>query len=116
MVPTTWLAVVSLAGAAVAQYFPPSPKGLKVVNSKHEKGVKISYKEVSSHLFFVQVVGCRSGTNMYLTPITAGDLRDHARRQVVLGLRTLASRNPERCGCIPKVSHQHVLLVLRGTA
>lgn len=48
MVPTTWLAAVSLASAAVAQYFPPTPKGLKVVNSKHEKGVKISYKEVGS--------------------------------------------------------------------
>ncbi|KAJ5381249.1 Carboxypeptidase S1 [Penicillium cataractarum] len=45
MVPTTWLAAVSLAGAAAAQYFPPTPEGLTVVDSKHEKGVKISYKQ-----------------------------------------------------------------------
>lgn len=45
MVLTNWLAI-SLAGLAVAQYFPPTPDGLKVVHSKHEEGVKISYKEV----------------------------------------------------------------------
>lgn len=28
-------------------YFPPTPEGLKVVESKHHEGVKISYKEVS---------------------------------------------------------------------
>jgi carboxypeptidase D len=31
---------------AAAQYFPPTPEGLKVVHSKHQEGVKISYKEV----------------------------------------------------------------------
>ncbi|OKO99939.1 Carboxypeptidase S1 -like protein [Penicillium subrubescens] len=46
MVPTTtWLAAVSLVGTAAAQYFPPTPEGLTVVKSKHEKGVKISYKQ-----------------------------------------------------------------------
>ncbi|KAJ5177009.1 Carboxypeptidase S1 [Penicillium canariense] len=45
MVPTIWIAAVSLAAAAAAQYFPPTPEGLKVVDSKHEKGVKISYKQ-----------------------------------------------------------------------
>jgi hypothetical protein len=49
MIPTTWLAAVSLAGAAAAQYFPPTPEGLTVVDSKHEKGVKISYKQVCGH-------------------------------------------------------------------
>jgi carboxypeptidase D len=46
MLLTNWLAI-SLASVAAAQYFPPIPEGLKVVNSKHEQGVKISYKEVS---------------------------------------------------------------------
>lgn len=41
-----WLNTVLLAGVAAAQYFPPPPEGLTVVESKHEKGVKISYKEV----------------------------------------------------------------------
>jgi carboxypeptidase D len=40
-----WI-TASLAAAAAAQYFPPTPEGLKVVESKHHKGVKISYKEV----------------------------------------------------------------------
>jgi hypothetical protein len=52
MVPTTtWLAAVSLVGTAAAQYFPPTPEGLTVVKSKHEKGVKISYKQVGDYLF-----------------------------------------------------------------
>jgi hypothetical protein len=58
MVPTTWLAAVSLVGAAAAQYFPPTPEGLTVVDSKHEKGVKISYKQVGAHLFFEQFMDC----------------------------------------------------------
>ncbi|KAJ5495421.1 Carboxypeptidase S1 [Penicillium diatomitis] len=45
MVFAAWLAAASLAGSAVAQYFPPLPSGLTVVESKHEKGVKISYKQ-----------------------------------------------------------------------
>ena len=40
-----WLAA-STVGLAAAQYFPPAPEGLKIVHSKHEEGVKISYKEV----------------------------------------------------------------------
>lgn len=40
-----------LASVVVANnqgnYFPPTPEGLKVVESKHQEGVKISYKEVS---------------------------------------------------------------------
>lgn len=44
------IGAVGLAGAVAGQYFPPTPEGLKVVHSKHEKGVKISYKEVRSHL------------------------------------------------------------------
>ncbi|KAL5360366.1 Alpha/Beta hydrolase protein [Aspergillus floccosus] len=39
------IGAVGLAGAVAGQYFPPTPEGLKVVHSKHEKGVKISYKE-----------------------------------------------------------------------
>ncbi|KAJ5795055.1 Peptidase S10 serine carboxypeptidase [Penicillium paradoxum] len=35
----------ALAATAAAQYFPPPPEGVKVVESKHQKGVKISYKE-----------------------------------------------------------------------
>jgi hypothetical protein len=44
------LITASLAATAAAQYFPPTPEGLKVVESKHHKGVKISYKEVR-HIF-----------------------------------------------------------------
>lgn len=47
------LAIATAAGLANvvvaghnANYFPPKPEGLKVVESKHEEGVKISYKEV----------------------------------------------------------------------
>ncbi|KAL4890087.1 Alpha/Beta hydrolase protein [Aspergillus ambiguus] len=39
------ISAVGLAGAVAGQYFPPTPEGLKVVHSKHEEGVKISYKE-----------------------------------------------------------------------
>ncbi|KAF9890986.1 hypothetical protein FE257_005243 [Aspergillus nanangensis] len=39
------LGAIGLAGAVVGQYFPPTPEGLTIVKSKHEKGVKISYKE-----------------------------------------------------------------------
>jgi len=46
MVLNNWLLIL-LAGVATAQYFPPTPEGLKIVHSKHEEGVKISYKEVS---------------------------------------------------------------------
>lgn len=42
--------VAGLTSVAVASgqgsYFPPTPEGLKVVESKHQEGVKISYKEV----------------------------------------------------------------------
>ena len=41
-----WLVAACVAGTAAAQYFPPTPEGLKVIKSKHEEGVKISYKEV----------------------------------------------------------------------
>ncbi|KAJ5663381.1 Carboxypeptidase S1 [Penicillium longicatenatum] len=39
------LAAACLAGLTAAQYFPSPPEGLKVVKSKHEEGVEISYKE-----------------------------------------------------------------------
>ncbi|KAJ5602725.1 hypothetical protein N7537_005681 [Penicillium hordei] len=35
----------ALVVTAAAQYFPPIPEGLKVVESQHQKGVKISYKQ-----------------------------------------------------------------------
>ncbi|KAJ5933777.1 Carboxypeptidase S1 [Penicillium verhagenii] len=44
-VPMKLLAAACLAGVTTAQYFPSPPEGLKVVNSKHEEGVKISYKQ-----------------------------------------------------------------------
>lgn len=50
MVSALWLVVASIAGTTTAQYFPPTPEGLTVVESKHEKGVKISYKQVSISL------------------------------------------------------------------
>ncbi|KAL2833105.1 Alpha/Beta hydrolase protein [Aspergillus pseudoustus] len=34
-----------LASLAASQYFPPSPDGVKVIHSKHQEGVTISYKE-----------------------------------------------------------------------
>lgn len=45
-VPMKLLAAACLAGVTAAQYFPSTPEGLKIVKSKHEEGVKISYKEV----------------------------------------------------------------------
>ncbi|EPS34349.1 hypothetical protein PDE_09313 [Penicillium oxalicum 114-2] len=45
MVSTAWLAAAPLAATVAAQYFPPPPEGLTVVESKHEEGVKISYKQ-----------------------------------------------------------------------
>ncbi|KAL4883328.1 Alpha/Beta hydrolase protein [Aspergillus karnatakaensis] len=35
----------SLVGLVAGQYFPPSPEGLKIIHSKHQEGVTISYKE-----------------------------------------------------------------------
>ncbi|KAJ5986490.1 Carboxypeptidase S1 [Penicillium sp. IBT 35674x] len=43
--PVRLLAAACLAGVTAAQYFPSTPEGLKVVKSKHEEGVEISYKE-----------------------------------------------------------------------
>ncbi|KAK2783313.1 hypothetical protein FQN52_000322 [Onygenales sp. PD_12] len=43
---SVFAAILCLAGPAVGQYFPPTPKDLKVVQSKHE-GVTISYKQTS---------------------------------------------------------------------
>ncbi|KAL4801019.1 Alpha/Beta hydrolase protein [Aspergillus venezuelensis] len=34
-----------LVGLAAGQYFPPAPEGVKVIHSKHQEGVNISYKE-----------------------------------------------------------------------
>lgn len=46
---TRYFVAAALAGAVAAQ-FPPTPEGLTVINSKHEEGVTISYKEV---IFFI---------------------------------------------------------------
>ncbi|KAL4768318.1 Alpha/Beta hydrolase protein [Aspergillus nidulans var. acristatus] len=35
----------ALVGFVAGQYFPPTPEGVKVIHSKHQKGVTISYKE-----------------------------------------------------------------------
>lgn len=35
-----------LVGLVAGQYFPPPPKDVRVIHSKHQEGVKISYKEV----------------------------------------------------------------------
>ncbi|KAL2865623.1 putative carboxypeptidase S1 [Aspergillus lucknowensis] len=35
----------SLASLVACQYFPPTPEGVKVIHSKHNEGVTISYKE-----------------------------------------------------------------------
>ncbi|CAG8027262.1 unnamed protein product [Penicillium nalgiovense] len=40
-----YLWTAALAVTAAAQYFPPIPDGLKVVESQHQKGVKIAYKQ-----------------------------------------------------------------------
>ncbi|KAK1145766.1 hypothetical protein N8T08_004007 [Aspergillus melleus] len=37
--------ILGLAAVVAGQYFPPTPEGVKVVESKHQEGVKISYKE-----------------------------------------------------------------------
>lgn len=53
-------AVAGLASVAAAgqdrSYFPPSPEGLTVVESKHQEGVKISYKEVKSLCCLLSVI------------------------------------------------------------
>ena len=55
------LANVVVAGQGNANYFPPKPEGLKVVESKHEEGVKISYKEVcQNHLHYSTCVRFQS--------------------------------------------------------
>lgn len=41
-----------LAQAAAGKYFPPTPQGVKVVESKLQEGVKISYKEVRQSTLF----------------------------------------------------------------
>ncbi|KAI9676190.1 MAG: hypothetical protein M1817_000935 [Caeruleum heppii] len=46
MAPLSFLAAaVALLSVATAQYFPPTPQGLKVLQSKFSPGVTISYKE-----------------------------------------------------------------------
>ena len=40
--------VLLFVAVATAQYFPPKPKGLTVVKSKHYAGASISYKKVNS--------------------------------------------------------------------
>jgi len=47
---TTYIAAAGLAGAVAAQYFPPTPEGIKVLKSKHQEGVTISYKEVDKQM------------------------------------------------------------------
>jgi hypothetical protein len=49
-----FLLVASLSYTALAQYFPPTPKGVTTLKSKYHDGVKISYKEVG--LFNCRVV------------------------------------------------------------
>lgn len=48
-------AALGLVGAVSAQYFPPTPEGLRTVESKIHKGVKISYKEV---LLVITLLSC----------------------------------------------------------
>lgn len=43
----------SLVGLVAGQYFPPTPEGVKVIHSKHQKGVTISYKEVCFSTHYV---------------------------------------------------------------
>ena len=48
MVPTSILAGTYFGTLVFAQYFPPTPSGHKVLQSKFHDGVTISYKEVSN--------------------------------------------------------------------
>lgn len=70
-----WTAALVVTAAA-AQYFPPIPGGLKVVESKHQKGVKISYKQVrflpKFQLKYDMVIDIKK--NLILMNCTAWDL------------------------------------------
>ncbi|PWY70277.1 alpha/beta-hydrolase [Aspergillus heteromorphus CBS 117.55] len=66
------IAGLASAGAVAAQYFPPTPEGVKVVHSKHHDGVKISYKNP-------EICETTPGVNSYsgyihLPPGTLNDL------------------------------------------
>ena len=104
MVSALWLVVASIARSAAAQYFPPTPEGLTVVDSKHENGVKISYKQVRISLYTVE-------KQWWTNQSSARHLRNHSRRQVLLGLCSSSPRNTERRPCRPAIPHQHLLLV-----
>ena len=95
-----------LVGAVAGQYFPPTPEGLKVINSKNQEGVKISYKEVSDR----RICGC---PDLMLTELlSAWYLRNYPRRQIVFRLRASSAGYSERFVSRPKLPHKHILLVL----
>lgn len=54
--PAFALATLGLAVVVAGQYFPPTPEGVKVVESRHQEGVRISYKEVFEPLSLNQRV------------------------------------------------------------
>ncbi|KAJ5805839.1 Carboxypeptidase S1 [Penicillium pulvis] len=71
-VPMKLLAAAYLAGVTAAQYFPSTPEGLKVVKSKHDEGVKISYKEPG---ICETTAGVKSYSGyIHLPPGTLGDV------------------------------------------
>lgn len=90
------MTAAGLASVVVANnqgnYFPPTPEGLKVVESKHHEGVKISYKEVSFP--FLLRIGKRL---QWIDKILARHLRNYSRRQKLCRLRAPASRCARRC-------------------
>ena len=50
--------ILGLAAVVAGQYFPPTPEGVKVVESKHQEGVKISYKEVRILIYLRTIGSC----------------------------------------------------------
>lgn len=58
--------MASLSYTALAQYFPPTPEDVITLKSKYHEGVKISYKEVSSHKLIMPSTLRRANLSMAL--------------------------------------------------
>jgi len=126
------LSLLSLSPTTVAQ-FPPPREGITLLRSKFHENVTISFKEVSYYLFTylgytpgVAAFDCYLYSYMSLACLSrynrrpdktdglfvrvAANMRDHARRKVVLGLcpppaRHARQRRGRRNARLP---HQHV--------
>jgi len=95
----------SLLILATAQYFPPKPEGVTVLQSRTEPGVTISYKEVR------RVATLRLGPTDNC--LAAWYLRDNTGREIVCRICQSPSQYARGCPRSAELYDQHVLLVLR---